>query len=408
MVQMFQGLPDKRMEAVSSIGQGIGQGIAGKLGSFYANKALEDTLNDKELQEKPLSERWQALQTNMSKYGTHGQKVLENRLKIEQQKYSEEQAKLQKKEDLEKENRLFTQQKELQTLKNQGKAPAGGVTAQQVPPETANKINRVLKENSKANSDELRLAMDEAGIEPVYSNPYTENRRRMDEQNSKTSETKTAAYRQETLPIRKQLADKAIAASQGIQNKKHLLDLIEKGDINDPTFAALAESFPLNLGKRLLSNDTVEYKAGMIEEFGDLKNIFPGQVRVKEIELLEQKMADLYLTDDQKKSILGSRINALRADVIRAEVAQEIENEPIGVLQFQQEVDKRAKPKLDALFNQILDEQKSIIQNAENRKKLPLDMNEPDDKKIAESILKEAGGNRNKAREIAKQKGYSF
>jgi hypothetical protein len=222
------------------------------------------------------------------------------------------------------------------------------------------------------------------------------------------SEKQKLALRQETLPIRTEIAKKAMAATQGIQNKQQLMNLIEKGNIDDPTYAALAESLPLNLGKRMLSNDTIEYKAGMIEEFGDLKNIFPGQVRVKEIELLEQKMADLYLTDDQKKAILRSRINALKADEIRAEVAQEIENEPLGILQFQNELEKRSKPRLEAIFNQILDEQKSIIQNAENRKKVPLDPKDPEDYKIMQQIKKEAGGDKAKAQKIAREKGYTW
>ena len=72
------------------------------------------------------------------------------------------------------------------------------------------------------------------------------------------------------------------------------------------------------------------------------------------------------------------------------------------------EVEKKAKPKLEALFNQILDDQKAIIQSAENKKKIPLDINDPDDMKIAEALIKESGGNRTKARELAKKKGYSF
>lgn len=217
------------------------------------------------------------------------------------------------------------------------------------------------------------------------------------------------SLRKETLPVRQEYATKAAAARKGIENKQQLMDLIEKGDINDPTFAALAEALPLNLGKRMLSNDTVEYKAGLVEEFGDLRNIFQGQTRVKEIELLEQKIADIYLTDDQKKAILKSRIQALKADVIRSEAAAELEFEPgLGALTFSDAVEKKAKPRLDSLFGQILDEQKAVIQSAENKKKVPLDIEDPDDVKIIDAILQEAGGNYKEAERIAKKKGYHF
>lgn len=312
-------------------------------------------------------------------------------------------------EDLSPEEDAFLLRQKPQAYKELNKRePKQALTEKEVPPEIFKRINKVLNENKDASADELRLKMDEARIPPVYSNPYTENRRREQEQLAKTSEKQSQVNRQETLPIRSDIAKKAMAAQQGIKNKENLIDIIERGNLDDPTLAALSEILPFNLGKRLLSPDTVEYKAGLIEEYGDLRNLFSGATRVKEIELLEEKVADLYLTDEQKKSILKSRINALKSDIIRAETAAELEGKPLGVLQFQQELDKLSKPKLDALFNQIIDEQKSIIKDAENRKQLPLDINDPDDKQILLQILQEANGDKEKARKIASKKGYKF
>ena len=286
--------------------------------------------------------------------------------------------------------------------------PEGGINAQPVPPNVAKGIKKIVEQNPNATSDQLGIIMDEEGIPPAYSNRFLENRRQNEEQKTKSSEAKTNALRAETKDFRNELAKKAASAEQGIQNKERLLEIIDRGDINDPTFAAVASALPLDLGKRLLSNDTVEYKAGLVDEFKDLRNIFQGQTRLKEIELLEDKLADVYLTDSQKKAVLKSRMGAGKADIIYAEVAAEMEDEPLGILQFQKELQKRAKPRLEGLFNQILDEQKAIIQNAENKKKVPLDPNDPEDKKIAQAIIKEAGGNRTKAREIAKKKGYTL
>ncbi len=158
----------------------------------------------------------------------------------------------------------------------------------------------------------------------------------------------------------------------------------------------------------MLSDDTVTYKSGLIDEFGDLRNIFQGQTRLKEIELLEEKIPDLYLTDSQKEAILNSRINASKRDIIYAQAAREIEDEPLGILAYQQRLDEIASPKMKALFDQILDEQKSIIQNAENRKKVGLDLNDPEDLQIIDQILKEAGGDPYKAKKLAEKKGYKL
>jgi|SRR5271166_1129977 len=225
---------------------------------------------------------------------------------------------------------------------------------------------------------------------------------------TKLKQKKQEILRKETLPIRSQISERADSARRGIENKEKQISLIETGNINDPTYATILEALPLKFGERFLSPETVQYKAGLVQGYGDLKNIFSGATRVKEVEILEQKIPDLYLTDQQKKAILKSSIDAQKVDILREEAAAEIEAEgkDIGVLQFRKEVEKRAKPKLDALFNKILDEQKSIIKDAENRKKIPLDPTDPEDKQIALQIMQEAGGNRTKARELAKKKGY--
>src|SRR5436190_1496038 len=166
-------------------------------------------------------------------------------------------------------------------------------------------------------------------------------------------EKKQESLRQETLPIKKEISDRAQSARVGIQNKENLMDIIERGDLSDPTVAAIAEALPFHLGKRMLSPDTVEYKAGLIDEYKDLRNIFQGQTRIKEIDLLQEKTADIYLTDEQKKSILNSRIEALKADLIREQVALEMEEEEknYSLLQYRSELEKRAKPKLEGLFH---------------------------------------------------------
>ena len=216
--------------------------------------------------------------------------------------------------------------------------------------------------------------------------------------------------RAETLPIRKEFLDKARAAQQGIENKQRLIERVRTGKIDDPTRAILLQALPFRLGERMLSPESVEYRAGMIDEFKDLRTIFQGQTRIKEIELLEDKVAGLYLTDEQKIGMLNSRMDALQADVIRGEAAAELETEGKfgGPLQFQKMVEEKAKPKLEALFNRILDQQQAVIRDAENLKKIPLDINNPEHIAIVDQILAEAGGDYREAEKIAKERGYKF
>jgi hypothetical protein len=154
----------------------------------------------------------------------------------------------------------------------------------------------------------------------------------------------------------------------------------------------------------------VEYKSGLVDDFRDLSSIFKGATRVKEVEIYENKIADLYLTDSQKQAVLKARINSLRADLIRGEVAAQVEREGKfeGAIAFQDEVEKRAAPSLDALKKQIWDETKSIIDLAEGRKNVALDWNDADDQQIIKQAMKESGNNKQKTRELLKKMGYKL
>lgn len=214
----------------------------------------------------------------------------------------------------------------------------------------------------------------------------------------------------ESQKLKEDILQRGNAALKGIQNKKHLIDIIKTGKINDPTYAAFAELLPYNFGQRLLSPETSVYKAGLVDEYGDLRNIFQGQTRVKEIDILEKKIADIYLTDEQKEAVLKTRIDSLQSDVLKAEAASEIEREmpDLGMFEFNNEVNKRTQEKMKPLFDKILDEQKFIIDQAEKRKNFPLDPDNPEDAQIIDQLLEEAGGSEDRAIELARKKGYKF
>lgn len=212
----------------------------------------------------------------------------------------------------------------------------------------------------------------------------------------------------ETIPMKQKIAEDAQNAMQSLENKNRQLELIESGELNDPTFATVMDMIPSKLGRRFLSPKTVEYKASLVDEFKDLKSIFQGQVRVKEIELLEEKIPDTYYTDEQKKAIIKARMNATEAALIKAEVASEIDEEKpnLGILEFNKELNKRMKTRQESTANQLIDSLKNVQNEAEVIKSRPLDVSNPQDAQIMKQILDEAGGDVSKAYKIAAKKGY--
>lgn len=240
-----------------------------------------------------------------------------------------------------------------------------------------------------------------------------EHRKSTESEKEKTR--KLEILKKETEPVRKEISDRAELARRGIENKEKLIEIINSGNIDDPTYAAFLEALPGNIGKRFLSPETVEYKAALVQNFSDLKTLFTGATRVKEIEILEGKIPDIYLTDQQKKQILMSSIEGHKADLLKEEAAEELEAEvesgkrnPMGLIQYRKTIDDKLKPKLDALANRVIDQQKAIIKDAENRKKIALNPKDPEDLEIIDQILKEAGGDYKAAEKLAKKKGYAF
>jgi hypothetical protein len=252
--------------------------------------------------------------------------------------------------------------------------------------------------------DSEKLALLEADPSTRYVARAIREQREADrKQNFKETEFKQrqiSEANKETAAFRSEIANKAKNARVAITNKENLRKLIEKGDLDDPTYAIIANSLPAKLGQRLLSDDTVAYKSGLFDEYGVIKNVFPGATRVEEIRIFTDKLADLSLTDIQKDRVLSAGIQALEADVIRAEAAAEVEEKfpGIGILQFEKKVEELAKPKLDELLKKITNEYKTVTEEAE--KNLTAEQ--------AKALVKEAGGDKNKAREIAKKRGYTF
>lgn len=386
-----------RQNIGSDLGQALGQGI--EAGTNFGLQKQYENVQNQQKQERNVSALQTALEANKgADFGTLSKALLTSGMDPEYMKAALQT--LGKAEEF----RL----KEIES--NKPKAPAGGVTAQAVPPETAAKMSEIASNPEIKTANQLKAAMDSAGVPPIYSNPYVENFRRSEEAGTKTKGAISAQRVGETSKLRNEIAQKATSASDSIQNKNELLKLIDNKNLNDPTIAAVLDKLPLNLGRRFLSNDTVAYKAGLVDEFKDLRNLFQGQTRVAELNILENKIADIYLNDEQKKRILKARIKSLDADVLKGEIAGELEDEmpDLSVNRFNAELNKKMKERLQPIADQMIDELNSVVNDAEIRKKRPLNLSNPDDAEIGRQILQEAGGDNKKAYEIARKRGYRF
>ena len=121
MVQIFPEKENYSGKVSEMLGMELGKGLGSGLNTFFANRALDSVLKDKSLDNSSPSKKLGAIQSALSPYGEVGNELFKNRMGIEQLENQEEQAKQAQKLSLEKEARLFEQQREIQKLKNSGK-----------------------------------------------------------------------------------------------------------------------------------------------------------------------------------------------------------------------------------------------------------------------------------------------
>jgi len=311
MVQVINtGNPQGKIAEM--LGLSLGQGLGNGINTYYANKALEDVINDKSLEDKPMSEKMGKLQSALSPYGEKGQEIFQQRMQIEQQAYNEKYAKEQQKAAVEKEKRLFQQQKDLQAQKDIAakeraglKPPPGGVTAQPVPPQVNQAISSVLENSKGLNADQLKLAMDQAQIPPIYSNGYIESRRQ---------ETKPIFEPESEKLEAKRVADLATSIEKdylSAKNENIRLDRMEelsgKEGLSTPLMVKALDAIGLPIG--ILSNpDTEEYRKLETDFIRDARDVFPGgRITNYEIQSYLKTIPTLLNSKEGREAIIRNR-----------------------------------------------------------------------------------------------------
>jgi hypothetical protein len=96
MVQFVQLPKSARGVLSDSLGESIGGGLANFTGNYFANKALDNILNDPEMENADPSERQSKLQSALQPYGQYGENIFKKRMQIEQQREQEKEIKKQK------------------------------------------------------------------------------------------------------------------------------------------------------------------------------------------------------------------------------------------------------------------------------------------------------------------------
>lgn len=106
MVKEYGSIKSHSGYLADALGPALGHGLAEFSGQYLANKALDSVLNNPSLKDSPPSERASSLQRALMPFGERGQRILNSRLKIEQQQMQEQQELQQQKQQAQEQSIL--------------------------------------------------------------------------------------------------------------------------------------------------------------------------------------------------------------------------------------------------------------------------------------------------------------
>lgn len=346
MAQFVRGAPDLRYESSGILANALGQGLGNGLNTFFANRSLDSVLKDKSLENKPVSEKLQALQSALSPYGEKGQQILQQRMQIEQQKYQE--GELKKQEALQRikgkalgkyleggsltpeEQELFTPQEFVAMHKAKNPKALGGLTGQAVPPEVSQKIDTILQSMPNATADELEIALDKGGIPPVYKKGYIENRRRDQERETEHD----IKFHQESSEFDKSIRTHANTARRQLPLIENGIKSVSEGKIKPSSLANVFGFFGetgKKIGNALLSGDESALLASIPEFLEGRKELFGVRLSDADLKILQDKLPDIGKNAEANLSILNLMKKAAEKSLKLEKVAQNVlENKGIS------------------------------------------------------------------------------
>jgi hypothetical protein len=206
--------------------------------------------------------------------------------------------------------------------------PPGGLSGQPVPPEVAERMEQVLKQNPNAQPDELMVAMDKAGVPRAYSNSAVESRRQTTKPIFEPESERLEAKRVSDLATEVE-KNYSTARNEDIRLER-MQELSNKGDVSTPAMIKALDTLGLPIG--ILSNpETEEYRKLETDFIRDARDIFPGgRITNYEIQSYLKTIPTLMNSKDGREAIIRNRKLLNEAKKVRYEEYKKILKENGG------------------------------------------------------------------------------
>lgn len=416
LVQFFKGSADPRDAAYGRLADALGKGLGNGLNTYYANRSLDSVLQDKALEDAPISKKMGALQNALRPYGEKGQQIFQERMQVEQQEQQEAQQDVLsrvvsgeevKPKDLKKltpENQLKIF--ELQKKREGGKSVYDALTKAGYPEETA-KIWQNQMENAptggqsdviKNVNDLIRRSKSGKGLgqeqttkeeaKPNIDIPGT-NLGALELDFPELPEpigmtpadiVKQNEYREKTnIPFYTEAVDRLNALDDEYREVKHLQDLneipgalptgIEKWNVD-------WDSGDLRV-KALATPETQDYVKTIARMARRAKDFFPGRVTNFDLDQFKQGFPTLANDPEGRRLIaeqlaLGNRIAYLKDETFKSAMDHYGSGaDPVLVKKYATENYRRLKSQLEDQLKQVNSQAREMVKKSNGKQERP-------------------------------------
>lgn len=233
------------------------------------------------------------------------------------------------------------------------KSPPGGLTGQAVPTEFGQSINQIISENPNANADELGVAFDAAGIPPIYSNRYVENRRRQDEiragnqrEDANISRKERLQFHQESEKYDEDLMKQGRVAKNQQGTLKNIAESIRSGKVKPTSFSNIFKGLGKigdKISEALLNNDQATLVSSIPQLLEGWKEVFGIRLTDADLRVLQDKLPSIGKSPEANMAVINILNKYSEMNLLRSQIGEQIKesNKSLRPLGYASKVEKR-------------------------------------------------------------------
>lgn len=310
-------------------------------------------------------------------------------------------------------------EQQLKAYELMNKPPPGGVSAQSVPPQIAQKIPEILNANKDATADELAVKLDEAGIPRAYSNSYIENRRRMDEAKEKKETKSSEIGRKEQIEFHKEsqkydekLSEQADSANKKLKAIERQEQILPKLTNKDRIQTALFTGTKFQ--DLVKSKNAQEFDSLVLPMIEGMRAMFGTRLSDADLRLVLQKIATSEKNSEANQSILNWQKLEAKMDIEKRKIGDEIRKENNGLrpIDYQEQIRKRMDEKfgdeIEKEAQKIMSLKDDPEESAKITERVKVPPGTPLNTKAIDLYLKLSKNDPEKAKQMAIEDGYQF